>query len=57
MAIPIMGLKLCGYNITLLNAAITTNKTAIINVDVLCLFILNMLCAKIGNYSFSRGIL
>jgi len=57
MAIPIIGLKLCGYKITLLNAAITTNNTAIINVVLFCLFILRMLSAKISNYRFLAGIL
>ena len=46
-----IGLKLWGYKKTLLVAAMIINKTAITKVDVLCLFILNVLCAKISNYS------
>ena len=42
---------------TLDRAAITINNTAMINVDLLCLFILSMLCAKISNYNFSLVIL
>lgn len=62
MAIPIMGLKLSGYMNTLDNAATIIKITAMINVDVLCLFIFNMLCAKISNAqhpvdnNFSTGV-
>jgi hypothetical protein len=52
MAIPMIGLKLFGYIITLDMAAASINKTARIILDVCCLFIFLIVCAKISNKYF-----